>query len=58
MALLGLSQPLTAVENTWSGVQRQVETMITHLQQPDTLQQSQTEIENYLTQEEIGRAHV
>ena len=51
MALPALSQPLTAVENTWSAVQRQVETMITQLQQPDTLQQSQTEIENYLTHE-------
>ncbi len=51
MARPALSLPLTAVENTWSGAQRQMDTMITHLQQPDTLHQSQTEIENYLTHE-------
>lgn len=49
MARPALSLPLTAVENTWSDVQQQMEQMITHLQQPDTLHQSQTEIEDYLT---------
>lgn len=50
MTLPALSLPLTAVENTWSDVQQQVTRMITHLQQPATLQQSQTEIEDYLRQ--------
>lgn len=49
MALSALPLPLTEVENHWSGVQQQMTQMITHLQQPDTLHQAQTEIENYLT---------
>lgn len=49
MARPALSLPLTEVENTWADVQQQVDKMITHLQQPATLQQSQTEIEDFLT---------
>lgn len=51
MALHALPLLMTEVENHWSGAQKQMTQMITHLQQLDTLHQSQTEIENYLTRE-------
>lgn len=51
MTLPALSIPLTEVENHWSEAKRQFTGMISHLQQADTLHQSQTEIEDYLTRE-------
>jgi hypothetical protein len=51
MTLPALSISLTEAESHWSEVVQQFTAMVAHLQQAETLHQSQTDIENYLTRE-------